>query len=237
MGNLTSHSLISVIMPVYNGEPYLTEAIDSVLGQTYQSLELIIILDSRSTDRSEEIARSYPSNVACYIQKSVGLSAARNDGIDLARGEFFAFLDCDDIWMLNKLELQMAAFARDPELDMVFGHVRQFYSPEIEDEVRKKWTYAAEIMPAHIASAILVRRESFFRVGLFEPKLHFGDFIDWYPRAVERGLKGHMLSEILFRRRIHFNNIGIREREHQSDYVYAIKSLLDRRRKAQSNQK
>ncbi len=96
--------LVSVIIPVYNYDRYLGEAIESALGQTYQHLEVIVV-DDGSTDQSGEVARSFAGRGVRYChQVHAGIGPARNRGVELAQGEFLAFLDADDRWPLEKLE-------------------------------------------------------------------------------------------------------------------------------------
>jgi glycosyltransferase involved in cell wall biosynthesis len=104
--------LVSVIMPVYNGEAYLAAAIDSVLGQTMQDLELVVV-DDGSTDGSTAILARYGERIRVLRQANAGVSAARNAGIASARGEFIAFLDSDDWWESDFLQEMVAAMA-DP---------------------------------------------------------------------------------------------------------------------------
>ncbi|MFM5943125.1 MAG: glycosyltransferase family 2 protein, partial [Dolichospermum sp.] len=118
--------LISVIIPCYNRERYLAEAIESVLDQTYPHIELIVI-DDGSSDRSGEIAQSYP--LIYHYQTNGGIGAARNAGIALANGKFLAFLDSDDIWVKDKLAKQMAIFDTNLDIEAVFGYAQNFYSP------------------------------------------------------------------------------------------------------------
>lgn len=102
--------LVSVIMPVYNAEKYLAEAVDSVLSQTYRNLELIII-DDCSSDNSLEIARLYTKSDdrvrVIAGEKNQGVARVRNCGIQEARGEYIALLDSDDVWCKEKLERQV----------------------------------------------------------------------------------------------------------------------------------
>lgn len=127
--------LISVMIGVYNGAAYLGEAIDSVLAQDYRPLELIVV-DDGSDDGSGDVARQYPE-VRCVSQERRGAGAARNAGVELAGGDFFAFLDADDRFTPGKLARQMEALAADPALEAVFGHVREFVSPELQEEQRQ----------------------------------------------------------------------------------------------------
>ena len=138
-------ALVSAIIPVYNCERYLAEAIESVLNQTYQPIEVIVINDG-STDDTEAVAKRFDSSIRYYAHPNKGLGATRNRGVELAQGHFIAFLDADDLWVADKIERQMAYFDDGPDLDMAFGYVQQFYTPEREAELRKKITYAEEIM-------------------------------------------------------------------------------------------
>ncbi len=223
--------LVSVIIPVYNGERYLAEAIESVLSQTYRPIEVIVV-DDGSTDDSADVAQRYVPPVRYYYQSNSGLGATQNKGINLAEGSLFAFLDADDVWVADKLTRQTSDFNANSKLDMVFGHVSQFHCPELDEHLKTKLGHDGEIMPGYSTGTMLIKRDSFFRVGLFETGWQVGDFVDWYAKAIERGLKGFMLPEVVMRRRIHGNNMGIRERKHQTDYVHILKASLDRRRES-----
>jgi glycosyltransferase involved in cell wall biosynthesis len=223
-------SLVSTVIPVYNGERYLDEAIESVLAQTHRPLEIIVV-DDGSTDGSADVAKSFADSQVRYCyQPNSGQGAARNQGVNLASGSFFAFLDADDVWLTDKLALQMAAFENNPELDMVFGYISQFYSPELGAHLKEKMGREEEIMPGYFAGTMLIKRESFFRVGPFATNWRVGEFVDWYSKAVEKGLESFILPEMVTRRRIHSANMGIRERRSQTDYVRILKAALDRRR-------
>jgi glycosyltransferase involved in cell wall biosynthesis len=228
MGNKT---LISVIIPVYNCERYLTEAIESVLAQTYRPIEIIVI-DDGSTDDSAQVAKRFFSSVQCVHQPHSGLGAARNCGTGLAKGDYLAFLDADDIWVEDKLTLQMTVFKSNPRVDFVFGHVQQFISPELDESYKNKIYCPAEKMPGFFASAMLIKRESFVRVGAFETNWQIGEFINWYIRAKEKGLTSFMLHEVVLSRRLHTDNMSIRGRDSRTDYIRILKASLDRRRRA-----
>lgn len=222
--------LISVVIPVHNCERYLAEAIESVLAQTYRPIEIIVV-DDGSTDGSADIAERFVPPVRYCFQLHSGAGAARNHGIECAGGSFFAFLDADDLWMKGKLVRQMAAFREHPQLAMVFGHVEQFHSPELGSDLKDRIRYPAETMPGYMLGAMLVRRDAFLRVGPFETKWQVGEFVDWYSRALEQGLKSFVVPQMIVRRRLHSDNLGIRERDSQMDYLRVLKASLDRRRK------
>jgi glycosyltransferase involved in cell wall biosynthesis len=221
---------VSVIIPVYNVELYVAEAIESVLAQSYNRVEIIAV-DDGSTDGSAAVVQRFPT-VRYYFQPNAGISATRNRGIDQARGDFLAFLDADDVWVENKLALQLAAFEDNPKLDIVFGHVKQFYSPELASTQRDKLPLPETPMPGHIPSTMLIKRDAFFRVGLFETNWKMGEFASWYLRSLEQGLQNLMLPDLVACRRLHGTNNGIQQRQAINDYVHILKASLDRRRTA-----
>ena len=109
---------ISVIMPVYNGEKFLKEAIESILNQTFQNFELIIINDG-SKDSSLDIIKKYENSdnrIKVINQENAGVSVSRNNGIKNSIGEYVAFIDCDDLWLPKKLETQLESFNKDEDL-------------------------------------------------------------------------------------------------------------------------
>jgi glycosyltransferase involved in cell wall biosynthesis len=115
-----SDPLVSIIMPVYNGEQYLSKAIESVLLQTYQNFELIIVNDG-STDNSKAVIESYLKDlrIRYFEQCNAGVAAARNAGIAISQGELIALLDQDDIWLPHKLLLQIQFMTNNPEIGLV----------------------------------------------------------------------------------------------------------------------
>lgn len=220
---------VSVVIPVYNGERYLAEAVESVLVQEPRPAEVILV-DDGSTDDSAAVAARFGSRIRYERQPNAGQSAARNRGVSLARGTLLAFLDDDDYWAPGKLGLQLKAMGADPTLEAVFGHVRQFVSPELPAEIASRVRYHAEVMPGHIAGAMLIRRGAFERVGPFDPQWQVGEFIQWYARAVEVNLRTTMLPDVVLHRRLHDENQGIKQRAESIQYVRILKAALDRRR-------
>lgn len=222
--------LISVMITVYNCAEFLAEAIESVLNQRYRPVELILV-DDGSDDGSGEVAKEYLPRLRYEYQPRMGMGAARNRAVSFARGSFFAFLDADDRFRRDKLERQMAAFERNPALDVVFGHVKEFLSPDLEEASAARLRRCAERIPGYFAGAMLIRREAFFRVGPFATTLKVGIGLDWYARAIDQGLKGLVLEEVVMERRLHSENAGLRERSSHMQYVQVLKASLDRRRK------
>lgn len=219
---------ISVIIPVYNGERYIAEAVGSVLSQDFSPLEIIVV-DDGSTDRTAELLQSYAS-VRYIYQLNGGAASARNNGVRCSSGDWLAFLDADDLWTRDKLKVQTDVLRTNPRPDMVFGYVEQFYSPELEESLKDKIQFAQGSMPGYVPGAMLVRKDSFLKVGFFNEAFKIGEFIDWYTRALDDGLKSHLTREVVLKRRIHDSNTGIRERDSRKDYLRVLKASLDRRR-------
>ncbi|MCP4686884.1 MAG: glycosyltransferase family 2 protein [Desulfobacterales bacterium] len=219
-------SLVSVVIPVYNGGRYLAEAIESVRAQTYQPLEIIVV-DDGSEDDSGAIAQGF-ADVRCFQQPNEGPASARNRGVADAGGAFLAFLDADDLWTPDKLRRQMALMNERPELDVVFGGVEQFRDPGLDEKTRFM-NVGVDMKGMHVG-AMLIRRDAFDRVGLFRTRFSVGEFIDWWARAKERGLQSAVLPEKVLGRRLHENNLMRRERGAAGDYLRILRASLRRRR-------
>lgn len=225
---------VSVVIPVYNGAAYLGAAIDSVLAQSVPAAEVFVAVDAASTDRSAAIAAGYgPPVTVVPVAPRAGTPATLNAGIARAAGAFLAFLDADDLWLPGKTAAQLAAFAARPELDAVFGHVRQFLSDDLPPALAARLHCPDAPMGGIAKQAMLVRRAAFERVGRFDETLRHVDFIDWYARAIDAGLQTMTLDDVVALRRIHAANTGVRERAAQyAGNLTALKRALDRRRRS-----
>jgi glycosyltransferase involved in cell wall biosynthesis len=118
--------LVSVIMPCYNYGAFIHGAINSVLSQTHQNWELLIINDGSTDDTIERVEQFDDPRIRLITIDNSGVSVARNIGLDAARGEFIAFLDADDLWDARKTELQLNVFSRHPEVGFVFSDLSRF---------------------------------------------------------------------------------------------------------------
>jgi glycosyltransferase involved in cell wall biosynthesis len=221
--------LVSVIIPAYNAERYLAEAIESVLAQSYYPLEIIVVNDG-STDNTAAVAANFGDRISYHHHQNSGLSRTLNRGVGLARGEFLAFLDADDLWASEKTRLQVEAFAAAPELEAVFGGIRHFLCPTLDAASRGQLHCPAEDAPGYFKLTMLIRREAFRRVGGFDERWQVGDFVDWFARAREAGLRTRMLDTVVALRRIHGANLTRRESHRQADYLRILHAALERRR-------
>jgi glycosyltransferase involved in cell wall biosynthesis len=218
--------LVSVVIPVHNGERYLAEAIESVLGQNYRHTEIIVV-DDGSADGSAVVCSRFP--VRYTYQPHAGAAAARNRGVEAATGSLLGFLDADDLWVPERLSRQMAALEADPTLDMVSGLVRQFHSPDLEAQAKARIGGDRTVLAGHVGT-VLIKRTSFLRVGWFSSEWRVGEFIDWFGRAQDVGLNQMTLPDIVLLRRLHGNNMMVRESTATKAYAKILKAALDRRR-------
>jgi len=222
--------LISVIMPVYNSEKYVAEAIQGVLDQTHKNIELICINDG-STDGSIDILKSFGDKLILIDNnENGGIGKARNLGIDKSSGEFIAFMDSDDIWKFTKLEAQILHFKNNPNIDICFTYMKCFVSPELSDEIKKIRHCPPDPIPGNLACSALIRTASFYKVGLFNEKWKMGEFIDWFAKAKEMNLRYEVISDVCLFRRIHNTNTGVTRRESRNDYIKIIRESLKRRK-------
>lgn len=223
--------LVSVIIPVYNGERYLAEAIESVLAQTHRPLEVIVVNDG-STDGSAALAAGFGPPVRVLDVARGGGVVARNQGAAVARGAWLAFLDADDLWLPDKLRLQLAAAEADPGVAVIFGGVEHFLSPELDERARQRLYCPLGIARGQLPSALLVRRATFASLGGFDATWRMGELIDWCARARDAGVREVTIPALTLRRRVHGANQSLREADERVDFVRIVKATLDRRRAA-----
>lgn len=224
-------SLISCIVPVFNGEKYLAEAIESILKQTYKPFEIIIV-DDGSTDGTARVADRYVKQIRYLKQPNTGPAAARNLGILAAVGEFVAFLDADDFWHTEKLQRQMVRFHERPELDYCVGYVQNFWIPELAVEEAQFRNHGIDkALPGYVTGTLVVRRNFFDAVGLFNEAMTHADDTDWFLRAAERGTAMELLTDVLLYRRLHQTNLSRGAASNSRDeYLHLLKTALNRRR-------
>ena len=180
MTNPAASAPISVIIPAFNTARYLAGALESVRAQTLQPEEIIVV-DNGSADETARTA--VESGARCEYEPLRGAGYARNRGIAAARGDFFAILDADDLWMPRKLEWQMAVLDADPQCEAVFGLIEHFLSPDLEPANAAGLHCPQGAQPARFPNLMLIRRGSFERVGPFVTDVALGELVDWMARA------------------------------------------------------
>jgi glycosyltransferase involved in cell wall biosynthesis len=225
---------ISVIIPVYNGERFLAEAIRSVLDQTLPPDEIIVV-DDGSTDDSADIVAGMPlppkTELTLVRQPNQGPAAARNRGIALAAGELIAFLDADDLWMPEKLERQIAHLAQEPAADGVICHVESFVEPGGKWPPGRNRTLFDQLPPMYSFCTLLIRRPALDRVGRLDPQYRAGEDTEWFARASDAGLIFAITPAALLRRRFHSANLShSNAAATPRQLVHIVRDSLHRRR-------
>ncbi|HAT12703.1 MAG TPA: glycosyl transferase [Microcoleaceae bacterium UBA10368] len=194
---------VSVIIPAYNGDRYIVQAVESSLSQTFTDLEIIVV-DDGSTDGTHQVLHPYLDRIRYIYQENQGVAAARNRGIKEAQGEFLAFLDADDYFLPSKLEKQLACFDVDPALDMV--QTGWFIVNEKGQNISavKPWEQAPKLdLESFILykcvrpSAMLLRRKWWKKLGGFDSQFPLAEDLDFALRLTLKGGKAAWLEEIL----------------------------------------
>lgn len=201
--------LISVIMPVYNAYETLTTAVASVINQSLQDWELILV-DDGSTDQSLKLALSLASEderIRVIAQDNRGVSEARNLGVEMSRGSLLAFLDADDAWRVNKLVIHYQLHQAKPALDASFARIafRETFSAKNGDiktfsTVPAGSVSLAEIIadnPVCTTSNLVVTREAFLNNGEFKKGMSYAEDQEWLARLVAGGGSLEGISETL----------------------------------------
>jgi glycosyltransferase involved in cell wall biosynthesis len=226
---MTSEPCVGVVIPTLDGEGYLGEAIGSVLGQTHRAIDIVVV-DDGSTDTTRDVARSYAPDVRCIALPRCGLGAARNFGVQAVRGDYIAFLDQDDVWPEQKLELQLVPFRERTPPDLVFGHVREFITPELESHLAHQVHCVEEPRQAALPGTMVAKRGSMGQVGPFSTRWASNDFMAWLLAARRLGLREVMLGDHVLSRRLHLSNFSHRTGSSRTEYLHVLKESLDRRR-------
>lgn len=206
---------VSVIIITFNRPQYLCEAINSALGQTFKDFEIIVV-DDGSIGKTKEVSEKYGPSIRYIFQDHQGRSAARNTGINAAKGEYIAFLDDDDIWLPEKLEKQVAFFDAHPEtgLTHAFIELMDEYGRPLPNETKKqRKSYKMAMRLGYnyqgmsrfcvmYTSTVLLRRECLHKTGIFDPQMKAFEDWDFYLRfALEYNIV--TIPESLTRFRIH----------------------------------
>ena len=212
--------LISVIIPTYNAANYLPVAINSVLAQNYQPLEIIVV-DDGSTDNTADVVSSFGTAITSYTyQENGGPSAARNTALAQAHGEFVASIDADDWWSEDKLSKQLALLQANPNRGIVLG-LLQYMRPATLSQLGPYQPYL-DPWAGKSFGAALIRRTVFDQVGLLDLEMIYFEDVDWFLRADEAGIMRHTMSETTLFYRRHAHNMT---RDKEKNRYYMLKTF------------
>ncbi len=224
--------LISCIVPVFNGERYIAEALDSILAQSYRPIE-IVVADDGSTDGTHDLVATYGELVRFESQPTSGPAATRNFGLRQAKGEFVAFLDPDDLWHPEKLALQMTRFENRKDLDVCVTHAELLWSEELQREAEYYKNHPrGRVVPGYATTTLLARKTLMEQIGPFCTDLWLSDATEWFLRAREQGITIELMPQALTYHRMHTTNLTRRKPDDvcRDEWLGLIKNVLDRRR-------
>jgi glycosyltransferase involved in cell wall biosynthesis len=229
-----AQALISCIIPVYNGARYLREAIDSILGQSYRPLQ-VIVADDGSTDNTPDIAAEYGDRITYIQQPNQGYAAAKNLGLSVAKGDLIAFLDADDVWHSEKLKRQIPIMQDRPTIDLCFTYYENFWMPELADEQRRyQGNSMSQPQTAWSISTLVIRRTAFDRFGNFHDGTRGIENTTWFLRAAGQGAVVEILPEILMYRRFNAESFTRDRTRLVNNFFPILKEWKDQRNRRKS---
>jgi len=232
--NGTNNYYVSVIIPVYNGESYLAEAVESILRQNHELLEIIIV-DDGSTDNTAKVVAGLRGNVRYVHQSNSGPSAARNRGLKMTQGDLIGFLDADDLWGKNKLKIQIGHFEKNPSLEIVLGYLQKMQMVSEDKDTPKFKEWDQPIMNMHLGSG-LFRKSVFDKVGYLDESLDYCEDWDWFMKAKEMNVPIMVHNEVAYYYRRHDKNITNDTEKNSSFALKMLRQSLNRRRKHHDGQ-
>lgn len=224
--------LISVIIPAFNSGDSIGYAIQSVIDQHYEPIEIIVI-DDGSTDQTADSVKIFGDKVRYFRQENKGVAAARNKGLEISTGTMITFVDADDIWTENKLKMQLRIFRENPDTDIVMGMLTLTESDKTkpsETKINKDdiGTFAVQL------GTMLIKKSVFDTIGLFDEEMVMSEDIDFMNRVREAGMHIFVHKEIVQRYRLHDRNMTGDKTMAQRYMLKAYKKSLERRRIAGS---
>lgn len=227
--------LVSVIIPVKNGERFLAVAINSVLEQNYKRYELIVV-DGKSTDCTAIIAKSF-EGVHYVRQIDEGFGNALNAGIDAAAGEFIAFTSFDDLWVKDKLSLQVSYLMQHPEVQYTITKVRYFLEEGDVVPPGFRRELLASDHSGYMPETLMVRKSLFDRIGNFCSDMKMSADVDWFARAKDLHIPMALVPEVLVYKRVHSANSTLTPNNvltSNHELLQSLKNSIDRQKQGRS---
>jgi len=225
---------VSVIIPTYNSSKYISEAIDSVLAQRFDGIDIIVV-DDGSTDGTRDILRKYDKQIRYFYQQNAGAASARNKAISEAKGQYMAFLDADDLWLPDKLEKSIS-FIEKNDFDWICTSCFKQIGDENNRSLLKlaNWVYDTESYSTKLLRdglfffasidlfliTVVAKKKCFEVCGLFDQSLKIGEDHDLWLRFEEQGLRGGYLDEPLSIYR--YNGLSLTKRRQEDGLAYFI---------------
>ncbi|MEQ8716461.1 MAG: glycosyltransferase family A protein [Acidimicrobiales bacterium] len=220
--------LVTVVVPAHDAEAYLAEALDSALRQTWSPVEIVVV-DDGSRDRTADVAAA-ATGVKLLRQPNRGPAAARNAAVARATGDVVAYLDADDIWPADKLEVQVGYLLRNPECDAVLGREEVLRTDGVEPPPWVQRLDGGEVADSLSLVTMVLWRRVLDRVGPFDESFRVSEDMEWLVRARALGVRVDRVDEVVLRRRIHGANLSYRADEQRQGLFRALRGRARRDR-------
>jgi glycosyltransferase involved in cell wall biosynthesis len=224
-----STPLVSVIVTLKNGERFLRAALDSVFAQDYQPLDIVVV-DDYSQDRSAEIAQAF-EQVRFFRHECGSPSSSRNFGLEMARGEFVAFLAHDDLWTPNKVKLQVNYLLAHPEIQYTVARFKFFLDPGCVVPYGFRQELFEKDHLGRVPETLLARKALFEEIGNFDPQLITAEDVDWFARAQDRGIPMAIIPQVLLYKRVHDTNTSMNVTLNNQSMLRALRRSIQRKRR------
>lgn len=229
--------LVSVIMPVKNGENHIAEAIKSVQDQQLHDIELIIINDA-STDQTLQIVEASRDHLDFSIRllhaEGIGPAGARNRGLDIAQGEYITFLDHDDLWPQGRLQRHVEFLKENPELGGVIGLV-DTQGPS-EERLRQAYvTPETTVRFKPNMGACTFTKSALAIAGTFDAELLYGEDTDFIMKTLDHGIKALYLEEVALIYRLHDSNMTFKPIAPRTSFFSLARRSIQRKKMMKLN--
>lgn len=228
-----TNPLVSVAIPVRNGERFIRQALDSVLAQSYRPVEVIVV-DDGSMDTTAEIVKQYGTAVQYLYQDHQGLPAGRNRGIAASKGDFLAFLAHDDLFTPDKLEIQVGYLIAHPDIQYTVSHIKFF----LEAGCAIPAGFRPELLEGdhigRIPEAMVARKSLFTTIGPFHTHLKIADDVDWFARCKDQNVPMAVLPQVLLHKRVHGTNLSSNAMANNRELLTLLRDSIRRQKAALS---
>jgi len=218
--------IISVVMSVYNGEPYLREAIESILSQTFNDFEFIIINDGSSDDSLKIIKEYYDARVVVIDQENIGLTRSLNKGVSLSKGKYIARMDADDVSFPYRFEKQLP-WLEDKDYDLCCSRTwlieQNRVTPRIKYYLPKRWLL--KFSNPFIHGTYLMKKTVLDKIGGYDESFRYAQDYKLITDIYDYGFKVKYLKEPLYKTRNHSNSIGTLHGNEQRDLSNRLRWL------------
>ena len=219
---------ISAIIPVHNGEQFLAGAVQNIIEQAYEPIEVIVV-DDGSTDGTAEVARKLSEKIRYVVQPNRGPSAARNRGLQLACGDAVAFLDVDDRWAPGAINILARVLEQKPSVEIAQGLIQQMrWDGSRDRDGAPVFFKASEPYQFISIDSALYRRSVFDKVGPFDEDLWENEDTDWFFRAWECNVSKLVVEEVTLYYRFHGGNMSLAQVTPHHGLLRMLKRHLDR---------